>query len=156
MPPLVGMKLVRHEDIGARHHNRISRAVLHAIAQEHLALHVKRHFEDNPSTRPGGPYGYRKRSAKWNAFKQRVFGHQIPNVATGAAMISVLGSSRITATKDRSRLYLKPGHPIHAYQRAELEAMTPGELRSHINRANRLYADEVRQVLRKPARAETI
>lgn len=156
MPPLIAVKITRHEDIGARHHNRITRAVLHVIAQEHLAFAIPKHFADNPSTRPGGPYGYRKRSAKWNKIKQRLYGHQLPNVASGDARSSVLGSSRITATKDRARLYLKPGHPIHAFQRDELEALTPGELRSYINRANRLYADEVKKVLRSPPRAETI
>lgn len=156
MPPLVGMKLQRHEDIGKVHHNRISRSVLHAIAQEHLAFVIPKHFEENPATRPGGPYGYRKRSAKWNRLKMRLYGHNRPNVATGAALSSVLGSSRITATKDRSRLYLKPGHPINAFQREELEAMVPGELRNAINRANRLYADEVKAVLRKPRQSTTI
>lgn len=156
MPPMVALKLTRHEDIGARNHNRISRAVLHSIAQEHLAYVIPKHFGNNPSTRPGGPYGYRKRSERWNKFKMRRYGHTLPLVATGEALISVLGSSRVTATKDRSRLYLKPGHPIPAFAREELEAMTPGELRNAINRANRLYADEVKNLLRKPLKSETI
>lgn len=143
MPPLIALRIERTE-VTQREHNRITRVCLHAVAQNHLAFVVPKHFQINPSTRPGGPYGYAKRSRKYEEQKRRKFGHSLPLVYTGNAMASVLGGSRITATQDKVRLYLRPGHAIGEQQRAELEAMTPGELRQAVTLAHRLYANEVK------------
>lgn len=155
MPPQLAIKLTQGK-ISSRIHNTIARAVLHSVAQHHLAFNVPLRFENNPSTAVGGPLHFKRRSKKWTAIKSRRGGEVRPNVDTGAMRLSVLGSSRITATATRARLYLKPGHPIHQFQRDELEAITPGELRSLINLGNRLYADEVKKIGREAGETVTI
>lgn len=144
MPPLMSLTIERPDNLSARVHNKIARAVLHSIAANHLAFNMPKRFEDNPSTRPGGPLGFHRRSKKWLAIKERIYGHKPVNVASGALRTSVLGGSRITSTATRSRLYVKANRPLPERQRDEMESMTPGELRQAIQLAHRLYADELK------------
>lgn len=143
MPPLLSLQIER-KDIGVRLHNQIMRAVLHSVAQHHLAFNMPLRFADVPATKPGGVLGFKGRTRKWQKRKMAMVGHNIPNLLTGALRASVLGSSRITATKDRARLYVKAHRPLRDQQRAEMESMSAGELRQAINLAKRLYVEEVK------------
>lgn len=155
MPPMLSMQLERTE-VGVREHNRIARASLHYVAQNHLAFNIPKHFEINPSTRPGGPYGYAKRSIGYIKRKKRMVGHEIPNVLTGGLRSSVLAGSRITATPAKSTLYIKADRPLNDQRRKELEAITPGELLLSTQLAHRVYQSEVDQLDKNPKQRSTI
>lgn len=156
MPPILSLQIERTE-VGVREHNRIMRATMFAVAYKHWKETIPKHFENNPSTRPGGPYGYRKRSKRWEKLKDRKGGaNKRPNYFTGALFNTVMSGSRITATPSKATLHLRVGFQMPAWQRRELEAITPGELRTYIQTAHRLYQDEVDQSDKKLKRRITV
>lgn len=128
-------------EVTKRTHARLVRDALRSSAEHHVAFHLPKHFEDNPSTRPGGPYGFKRRGSKYLQRKQRLVGHQIPNVLTGRMRISVIGGVKITATQNRVRIYLRNYFAMTPERWAEVTAITPGEFRKLRQVAAASYRD---------------
>lgn len=144
MPPMIyGVEIRRTAGVSQRLHGRAANHALRRAGEQHLALHLPRHFEENAATRPGGAYGYSRRSRRWQKRKQRLVGHQIPNVFTGRTRIAVLGSARVTATQTRMRILLRGAFPMRREQWSELKAIAPGELRRLRQLAHRNYLEFV-------------
>lgn len=158
MPPSVFSLNIERGEVTARVHAKLMRAAMRHVAEYHVANHLVRHFEDNPSTRPGGAYGYKRRGRKYLERKQRIVGHQIPNVLTGAMRATVLGSaaSRITATQDRLRISMSNYFPLRQERWGELKAVTPGEYRTLRQQAHKFYRDEAAKPENRPKRKVTI
>lgn len=85
------------------------------------------HFENNDMTRPGGAYGFQKRSAIWQRKKAKVQHHQKPLVYTGKLRDSVLNNSVVRATQNRGTLKAKATYPLTEDRRREVEVTTPSQ-----------------------------
>jgi hypothetical protein len=140
--PFVVSLEIRRGEVTQRMHTTLLRDSTRAAAEHHVAFHLPRHFEDNPSTRPGGAYGYKRRAPKYLESKRRKVGHETPNVFTGRMRIAVLGGSRITSTSTRGAvIHLRNYFPMTTERWAEIKAITPGELRTLTQVAHRYYRE---------------
>lgn len=99
------------------------------------------HFEINELTRPDGPYGYAKRSAKWQRKKAAVQHHQKPLVYTGRLRASVLNNSIIRATQNGGTLKAKATFPLTEDRRKEIEIVIPTQRSVISRRVKRFYQD---------------
>lgn len=139
MPPMIVAIELKRGEVTARTHAKIARDAYRATSEYHVAFHMPTHFEENPSTRPGGPYGYEQRSERWRNIKQRLVGHQKPNVLTGAMRVAILGGAKIAATQHRTTIRLRNYFPMRPERWAEMKAITPGEFRTLRGVAQREY-----------------
>lgn len=142
MPPMIVSMTLTRGEVTERTHAKMARESLRAASEYHVAFHMPKHFEDNPSTRPGGPYGYKHRTKKWLAIKARKVGHQIPNVLTGRMRAAILGGVRIAATQHKTTIRFRNYFPMTPERWAEMKAMTPGELRKLRQVAQQFYNAE--------------
>lgn len=147
MPVLLKVELDAPK-IGKRALATIQREANRAVMLYHATTNLPKHFEENTLTRPGGPYGYKPRTRKYLARKQRQVGHARPNVLTGKMRDQVLlnPATKITATQHRSR-FIAPGavhFPLSTDRRQqfldELQVVTEFE-RGNLSR---LHAARVR------------
>lgn len=90
----------------------------------------------------------RNRGGRYTRRKQRQVGHNIPNVLTGRMKMSVLGlgGSRVTATANGGRVYIRNYFPMREAQRQELEVMNNRDRK----RIADFMGDELRRLSRKP------
>jgi len=121
--------------IGKRRLATIQREANRATMLYHAQTNLPKHFEENALTRPGGPYGFKRRSKKYLIRKARATGQTAPNVYTGRMREIVLANpeNKITATQHRSR-FVAPGalhFPLSPDRRkqylAEMEVVTDYE-----------------------------
>lgn len=120
---------IRSPDVTDRMHAKLMRESMRTIAQNHRLVTMGKHFKHNSETAPGGGYGYTKRGEIYTRRKLKRFGTDAPNVRTRRLQRAVRNNSVVTATKDRSRLYIKGYFPLNDQRRKELEAITPQEVR---------------------------
>lgn len=113
---------------------------MYRIAMNHRMVTMGDHFKKNEKTAPGGAYGYAARSSRYTERKLKRYGTDVPNVRTGALMRATRNNSVVTSTQTRSQLIIKAPSSWSAkkegsrsgmkdQQRAELEAMTPDEVK---------------------------
>jgi len=138
------MRIEWNEDlVTERTHKRILRQVNREIGVLHRNKTLKKHFENNPDTRSGGAYGYEARTKKYQIRKARKKGHQRPLVFSGEMRRTVLGTSRVTATKDHWRVYARTGKTLNPELRRqitdELEAVSEREIDQYISLMQRRY-----------------
>ena len=122
-----------------RSHNRVMRLVMLGMITRHLEKDLPKHFERSPETAANGQYGYAPRSQKYLNRKLRVTGQNAPLVFSGRMRNTVLHQSRLTATKDRARLYVRNYFPMIEQRRKEVEAITPSETESLLAFGRREY-----------------
>lgn len=146
---------IENTGVPKRAHTRLVRESLGKVARNHLYKTMGDHFKVNAKTAPGGPYGYKQRSPEYVKFKQRTFGHNLPNVATGKLKRSIRNNSRITSTSTKTTIYLKGvnrskredrNFTASEQQWRELKAITPDEMRD----AEQLAVDTYRKEAAKP------
>lgn len=96
---------------------------------EHKVQRLAGRFENNALTKPGGPLGFGKRTAKYQKRKARVKHHQRPNVWSGELREKVLSSARVTATYRQAKLIARgtTTSRLRDARRAEIEAIAPSE-----------------------------
>lgn len=123
-----------------RGHNKIMRLGNRQVARRHRDRRMRRHFENNPDTRPGGAYGYEKRSRRWQILKAKKTGTIRPLVYTGRLRASVLNTSRITATRKRWTYRARASFPLNPERRDELQAVSPKERLEDAKLLEFLYA----------------
>lgn len=128
-----------------RMHAKLAREALRRAAHYHLHTRLGKHYKDIPETAPGGAYGYRRRTKKYLDRKRKKRGHQLPNVYTGSERNFVRNTGRITATQNRSRLYLRRKHirrqELSDEHARELAAFSPEERREIVAQAHEFYLD---------------
>lgn len=144
------------EGVTKRTHARLIRDALRAASEYHVAFHLPKHFEENPSTRPGGPYGYMRRTSAYMKRKQGMVGHQIPNVLSGRMRISIIGGAKVTATQHRSRIRLRNYFAMRPERWAEIKAITPGEYRKLQQVASAHYREAMSRPENRRKRRATI
>lgn len=119
---------------------QILERAMYRIAQNHRMVTMGDHFRKNAKTAPGGAYGYVARSSRYTERKLKRYGTDVPNVRTGALKRATRNNSLVTSTQDRSVLTIKAPTSwkakgsgarsgMNEQRRAELEAMTPEEVR---------------------------
>ncbi len=130
--------------ITVRKHNQLMKLLLRTAMTKHRNHTLKKHFEHNANTKPGGGYGYSKRAKQYQVHKARKYGRTQPNVYTGKTRSLVIGASRITATKDRARLIAKGHFPMPQAMRDEIEILTEEEIGAIVQFIGQAYAKAVR------------
>ena len=123
-----------------RKRGQILNEAMRRIAQRHRMVTMGDHFKKNAKTAPGGAYGYVARSSRYTERKLKRYGTDVPNVRTGALKRATRNNSIVTATQGKSTLTIKAPTSwkakgkdsrsgLNDQRRAELEAMTPEEVR---------------------------
>ena len=125
-------------------HRRIMKQVLFETAVRYRERTFPKHFQDIPETRPGGTYGYRARTEKYQARKQKSQGHRKPFVYQGRFERDVLGSTRITATSNKWRMRGRfSAKGLSASKQAqfkrELSAVSPREIQEILRWMKKRY-----------------
>lgn len=138
------MKIEWNEDLATeRTHKRLLKQVNRDIAVLHRNRTLRKHFENRAETRPGGEYGYAARTKKYQIRKAKKTGHQRPMVFSGDMLRTVTSTSRITATKDKWRVYARTGkkfRPLLGRQiKDELEAVAESELDHYLSLMQKRY-----------------
>ena len=144
------MKIVWDEDlVTERTHKRILKQVNREIGVLHRNRTLKKHFENNAETRPGGDYGYEARTKKYQIRKAKKKGHQKPLSFTGDMRRVVTGSSRITATQHRWRVYARTGKKLNLQLgqqiKNELEVVSEAEISKYISLMEKRYVQLANQ-----------
>ena len=144
------MKIVWDEDlVTERTHKRILKQVNREIGVLHRNRTLKKHFENNAETRPGGAYGYEARTKKYQIRKAKKKGHQRPLSFTGEMRRTVTGSSRVTATQHRWRVYARTGKKLNLQLgqqiKNELEAVSEAEIDKYISLMEKRYVQLANQ-----------
>lgn len=122
---------------------RIRRDAMRHIAMHHKRVTLGKHFKKVAETEPGGEYGYRARSPRYLKRKIRQGYGDIPNVRTKRLQRYVYSNSVVTATQDRSRVYMKAPFPLNEQRRKELEAITPKEASDASNLGQQFYNQRI-------------
>ncbi len=124
-----------------RGHNKIAGLIMRQLGRRHRNRRMKKHFMNVPETSPGGGgYRYKTRSSVYRRRKQKAVGHNIPNIFTGELRQTVLGSSRITATRKRWTFTARSSFPLNADRRNELQAVSQREIRDDVITFRNLYS----------------
>ena len=110
------------------------RAASRAGAAYHHDKHIPQHFKSGAASK----YGYKRRSASWQAFKRRVGASSLPLVFSGATAQEITGERKITATSTR-------GATLR--MRAALPGLTSGRFRLKRGQ-QRLSGHQERQLAR--------
>lgn len=146
------MHIVWNEDlVTERTHKRILKQVNREIGVLHRNRTLKKHFENNAETRPGGAYGYEARTKKYQIRKAKKKGHQKPLSFSGTMQRNVTSTSRVTATQHKWRVYArikttKPLKPLLSQQiKDELEAVAEAEIDKYISLMEKRYVQLANQ-----------
>ena len=120
---------VTSEILTSRGLGQIQRIANRVTMVEHRTVNLKRRFENNELTRPGGPLGFTPRTKRYQIRKAKSKGHQRPNVFTGDMRAAVLGSARVTATQKNARVVARGTGSSRLWndRREEIEAVAPVE-----------------------------
>lgn len=108
---------------------QIQRIANRTAMVEHKLQNLELRFETNSLTRPGGPLSFKGRSSKYTKRKRNRYGHEKPNVMSGALRRAVLTTARVTATQKRGRIIAKGSsdHRLWSDRRDEIEAIAKTE-----------------------------
>jgi hypothetical protein len=121
--------VVKQNMVTARGHAQIMRDLNRGILERWEHRYLPLHFKGGATER----YGYRRRSAKYNAWKGKRFGHTIPLRLTGGTEAAVKSKVKITATQNRARLVTKGRNfdrglgGLTTEMRSEIEKIIPRE-----------------------------
>lgn len=128
-----------------RGHARAMEAALRGAAHKHVDTRLGKHFKDVPETRPGGAYGYEKRSDRYEKSSRKR--GKPPLVKTGKLRNTIGNDTRarrgITATQYRARIVLKAYFPLVEQRRKELEAISDSERREIAQDVRDEYARQI-------------
>lgn len=124
-----------------RGHGQIMRFINFQLGARHQHSRVRKHFDRNAETNPAsGAYGYRARSRRWKAIKEKMGVDPLrPNVVKGDLRTSVLSSSVVRATQYLWSWKAKGSFRMPDWQRRELEAISKGEIADDTETMGRWY-----------------
>lgn len=125
--------------VTARTHGQLMRKLNRQAMTRIRFGFLQRHFENNQFTRPGGPYGYKARTARYQIRKAKTKGHQKPLVFSGRMLATMTSSARITATQKGGRLTLRNYYAMTTQRRSEVENLAESEREEIVQRMERDY-----------------
>jgi hypothetical protein len=129
--------------------NRLTKEALIAAAENHYREYMPMHFTMAAYSR----YGYKPRSAKYLAKKNKIYGHVLPLVYSGTSKnLALSGEPKISATRHRATLIQRarglnrrrPGSQIHMNR--EISAVTQSEVNTASRVAGREYLRLAREL----------
>lgn len=97
-------------------------------------------FRKGPKTRPGGEFGFEKRSVRYQRKKKKKKGHLKPNVYTGETR-ELAKSSKVRATAKGGRIYFRGNFPMTSERRDEIEQPSGQEILKYAKTMRREYAE---------------
>ncbi len=130
------------QGVTKRTHNKIMKKINRAAMIHHRDKRLALHYQENAKTRPGGEYGFRERSKKYNRRKMRKKGHTKPNVYSGYMQRYIRNNSRITATRNRGRFYSRNYFKMKVEARQEIEVVARSEHVEIAKEQNERYTTE--------------
>lgn len=139
-----------------RGHARIMRYANRKAMTNHRDKRLGKHYQNIPETRPGGAYGYAKRSEKYTERKRRKKGHTRPLTYSGYMARFVRNNSRITATQKRARFKAKNYFPMTQQRRDELEVISEAERKEISQEIQQIYVAESNKPKNKRKRRKKI
>ena len=111
-----------------RAHNQIQNKVNRELMEKIRDELWPKHFQNVPETSPGGGgYRYAKRTQRYQRYKQKKYGHNLPLVLTGALRAGIRSSATITATANRGTLKSHSPHFLRLRNKRELEVISDRE-----------------------------
>jgi hypothetical protein len=157
---MIGLKFTIESNlVTARAHGQIMRELNRGILEQWQWRYLAKHFEGGATAR----YGYRKRSARYTAWKGRRYGHTIPLVLTGGTRDAVRSGVKITATQHRATLKTRGRRfssgklgGLTAEMRGEIEKITPAEQQALKAWAQKEYIRLVRKPEYKRRRVRNV
>lgn len=123
----------------ARAHKQVMRKLYRQAGTRIRFEYFPKHFENRSETRPGGAYGYEKRSKKYQIGKARRKGHQRPLVYSGRMKQAILANTKITSTPTRGTVKARNYFPMKVERRQEIEAISAAEANELAKRMERDY-----------------
>ncbi len=131
--------------LSPRPHAKIMREVMRETGNRHATQRIKRHFQRNKWTTPGGPYGYAKRTGRTLNRKRKLGVDPFrPNYQTGKLYAAILASSQLTATQYKWTWKGRNNYPLKADRRRELQAISRDEITEDTTLMGRLYVQKAR------------
>lgn len=128
------------ELVTKRNHDKILNLLFRETMTRHKNVGLPQRFRKGPKTRPGGEFGYEKRSIKYQKQKQKTKGHLTPNVYTGKTR-EVSRTSIVRATSKGASLQFKTHFPMTTQRRNEFERISPKEQQKYIKTLKRRYIE---------------
>jgi hypothetical protein len=110
--------------ITPRKHRALMRECLREAMIEHQNKTLPKHFALGANTR----YQYKPISRGYSIKKKRMVHHLIPMVLKGWLRATVLQTSKVTATYNKSRLYARGYFPMKDEFREQIEKVIPSEI----------------------------
>lgn len=139
---------IRHAQLLPRVHNRIMRQLHRENMERHVASRLPKHFKMVAYSE----YGARRRSAKWEKTKARLYHTKnLPNVASGRMKKSI--RTKISATPDGARLQIRASVSPKLPD-AEWAAMSPKQKAAWTRQNNRRMAGWQKQEIAVMSREE--
>lgn len=109
--------------ITPRRHKQLMNALLYAEMTMHQRHTLPQHFRLGANRK----YSYKPITAKYSIWKKKKVHHLIPMVLTGRMRDAIIGTSKVTSTNTRARLYAKNYFPMRDDFRSQVEIVLPAE-----------------------------
>jgi len=138
---VVSFKVVQNTElVTTRSHKKILNILFRETMTRHRDVGLQSRFRRGPKTRPGGEFGFEKRSRKYQKRKNRKKGHLKPNVWSGKTR-EAAKSSVVRATAKGGRVQFRGSHPLTTERRTEFERISGRELDKYIKTFKRRYTE---------------
>jgi hypothetical protein len=109
--------------ITPRRHKQLMNLLLRREMEKHRDQRLPKHFQLGANRK----YSYKPITARYSIWKKKKVHHLIPMVLTGRMRDAIAGTSNVTATATRARLYAKNYFPMKDDFRAQVEIVLPAE-----------------------------
>lgn len=141
------------EMVTQRNHNKIMNTLYRETMTRHKQTGLQSRFRQGPKTRPGGEFGFSKRSLRYQRRKAKVKGTLAPNVWSGKTRENAR-NAKVRATAKGGTINFRTGYRLTFQRRFELEGMSRLEQQKYAKTMKRRYIEMAnsRQFKRKRKR----
>lgn len=138
---VVSFKVVQNTElVTTRSHKKILNVLFRETMTRHRDVGLQSRFRRGPKTRPGGEFGFEKRSKKYQKRKTRKKGHLKPDVWSGKTRDAAQAST-VRATAKGGKIQFRASHALEVERRTELEKISSQELSKYIKTFKRRYTE---------------
>lgn len=116
-------------------HKQLMNMLLRREMTKHKLNTLPKHFQHGADKK----YGYKPLTFKYQAWKKDKIHELVPMVFSGRMRDTVIGTSHVTATATRARLYAKNYFPMKDYFRSQVEIVLPQEEAAMADNIGRNY-----------------
>lgn len=126
------------ELVTKRNHNKIMNMLYRETMNRHKKTGLQARFRRGPKTRPGGEFGFSKRSLKYQRRKAKIKGTLAPNVWSGKTR-SNARNAIVRATSKGGTINFRTGYRLTYQRRQELEGISQPEQAKYTKTMKRRY-----------------